>query len=121
MAPKNKKSGRSPCPITRALELIGDRWTMVVLRDMIIGKKRFSEFLQSPEGISTNVLTDRLNLMEQAGLITAQPYSEHAGRFEYELTPKGRDLHPVLQELAKWGNRHLPDTFVPPASFMKPS
>ena len=92
---------------------------MVVLRDMFIGKKRYSEFLDSPEGISTNILADRLSMMECNGLIEARPYQKRPLRLEYELTDKGMGLLPVLQDLCRWGNRYLPDTFVPPASFME--
>ena len=118
MVKRSKRERRSNCPITNALELIGDRWTMVVLRDMINGKNRFSQFLDSPEKISTNILADRLALMETSGLVTALPYQDRPKRLEYELTDKGLALLPVLQELCRWGNQYLPDTFVPPASFM---
>ena len=118
MVRRSKQLPRSSCPITSALELIGDRWTMVVLRDMVNGKTRYSEFRKSPEQISTNILADRLTMMEVSGLITAKPYQQRPMRLEYELTPMGRDLLPVLQELCRWGNKHLPGTYVPPASFM---
>lgn len=94
---------------------------MLVLRDLFIGKKRFSEFLASRERISTNILTDRLAMMEESGLIEAVPYSQRPKRFEYSLTDKGEGLLPVLQELCRWGNRFLPGTIVPPESFMKRS
>lgn len=119
MVRKNKFDARSACPLSCSLELIGDRWTMLVLRDLFIGKKRFKEFLESPEGISTNILTDRLARMEQIGLVEATAYSERPKRFEYTLTEKGEGLLPVLQELCRWGNRFLPGTRVPPDSFMK--
>ena len=118
MVKRSKQEPRSCCPITSALELIGDRWTMVVLRDMVNGKKRYSEFRDSPERISTNILADRLCVMENSGLITALPYQQRPMRLEYKLTKKGMDLLPVLQELCRWGNKHLPGTWVPPASFM---
>lgn len=92
---------------------------MVVLRDMFNGKKRYSEFLASPEAISTNVLADRLSMMEQDGLITAVPYQEKPMRLEYVLSEKGMGLLPVLQALCRWGNTYLPGTYVPPASFME--
>lgn len=119
MVKRSKQEPRSNCPITSSLELIGDRWTMVVLRDMFIGKKRYSDFLASPEGISTNILADRLAMMEYSGLIESKPYQERPLRLEYELTEKGAGLLPVLQELCRWGNCYLPGTFVPPASFME--
>jgi DNA-binding HxlR family transcriptional regulator len=119
MVKRNKRERRSSCPITNALELVGDRWTMIVLRDMINGKNRFLQFLESPEKISTNILTDRLTMMEASGLITARPYQHRPTRLEYELTHKGLALLPVLQELCRWGNCYLPDTWIPPASFME--
>ena len=92
---------------------------MVVLRDLINGKKRFTEFLDSPERISTNVLTDRLVLLERSGLVTKFAYQERPKRFEYALTSKGQDLHPILQEMCRWANRHIQGTWVPPERFMR--
>lgn len=110
---------RSGCPIATTLDLIGDRWTLVILRDLFGGKKRFSEFLTSPENIATNVLTNRLALMEEAGLVTKRAYQQRPRRFEYTLTPMGEGLLPVLQEMCRWANRHLPETWKPPDSFMR--
>ena len=109
---------RSGCPIASSLDLIGDRWTLVIVRDLINGKARFGEFLASPERITTNVLADRLVAMEHAGLVTRDAYSKRPPRHEYRLTEKGRALWPVLQDLCRWSNRYLPGTWVPPASFM---
>ncbi len=109
---------RSPCPIATTLDIVGDRWTLVVVRDLLTGKKRFSEFLDSPEGIATNVLSDRLALIEQAGLVTKAPYQLRPKRFEYTLTTKGEDLLPTLQEMSRWANRHIRGTWTPPESFM---
>jgi DNA-binding HxlR family transcriptional regulator len=111
---------RSGCPIASTLDLVGDRWTLVLLRDMINGKARFSQFLDSPERITTNVLTDRLGKMEQAELVSRKPYQTRPKRFAYTLTDKGRDLLPVVQAMCVWGNRHMPDTWKPPAEFMRP-
>ena len=110
---------RSNCPIAVTLELVGDRWTLVILRDLLIGKKRYSEFLTSPERITTNVLANRLSRIERAGLATRKAYQARPKRYEYALTEKGRDLLPVLQEMSRWANRHYPETFTPPESFMK--
>lgn len=110
---------RSGCPIASTLDLVGDRWTLVILRDMINGKARYSEFLDSPERITTNILADRLSKMEAAGLIRKSPYQQRPTRFAYTLTQKGRDLHPVVQAMCRWANRHIPDTWKPPASFMR--
>lgn len=112
------EDSRSPCPIATTLDIIGDRWTLVILRDMINGKKRFSEFLDSPEQIATNVLTDRLALIENAGLATRTAYQARPKRFEYELTEKGRDLLPVMQDICRWANKYFPDTWTAPEHFM---
>ena len=109
---------RSLCPIATTLEIVGDRWTLLVLRDLFIGKTRFSDFLASPEGIATNVLTDRLGQVERAGLVTRRPYQLRPKRFEYALTEKGEALLPVLQEICRWANRFMPETWRPPESFM---
>lgn len=101
---------RSTCPIACTLDLIGDRWTLLVLRDLMLGKSRYDEFLGSPEGISTNVLADRLKRMEAAGLVSKQPYGSHRRRMAYSLTEKGRSLGPVLHALAEWGLENLPGT-----------
>lgn len=110
---------RSGCPIATVLDLVGDRWTLVLLRDMLTGKARFSEFLASPERITTNILADRLQKMEAAGLVTKQPYQTRPERFAYALTDKGRGLHGVLREMCRWGNAHVPGTWTPPDSFMR--
>jgi len=87
----------------------------VVVRDLLLlGKHRFSELLRSGEGISTNILSDRLERLEAAGLVERRRYQERPPRDEYHLTESGRDLLPVLRELIHWGNRHIPGTFQPP-------
>ncbi len=110
---------RSGCPIAATLDLVGDRWSLVVIRDMFTGKSRFGEFLESPEGITTNILADRLKRMERAGLIAKQPYQERPVRHAYALTPRGETLLPVLQAMCRWANREMPETWVPPDSFMR--
>jgi DNA-binding HxlR family transcriptional regulator len=102
--------GRSPCPVAGALDLVGDRWTLLVLRDLLAGKTRYGQFLASPERISTNLLADRLARMEAAGLVSAVPYSKHPVRMDYQLTAAGRALRPVVDALASWGLTHLPGT-----------
>jgi DNA-binding HxlR family transcriptional regulator len=92
---------------------------LVLLRDLLNGKRRFSEFLESPERITTNVLTDRLAKMEGAGLVAKTPYQERPLRHEYSLTAKGEGLLPVLQAVCRWANQYLDDTWVPPDSFMR--
>jgi DNA-binding HxlR family transcriptional regulator len=105
---------RSPCPISCTLDLIGDRWTLLVIRDMMFfGKQRFEEFLESPEGISTNILANRLKLLEELDLVEKQPYSNHSRRMNYQLTEKGKSLRPVLKVVAAWGSKYIPDTHLP--------
>ena len=83
-----------------------------------MGKSRFSEFLASPERITTNILTDRLATMEAAGLVTRTAYQQRPTRFAYTLTAKGEGLLPVLQAMCRWANAFVPDTWTPPESFM---
>lgn len=109
---------RSPCPIASSLDLIGDKWTMVILRDLLNGKSRYSEFLASPERITTNILADRLERMETSGLIVRQPYQDRPVRYDYRLTEKGHGLHPTLRALCRWANEFMPGTLIPPAAFM---
>ncbi len=105
---------RSPCPLACSLDLIGDRWTLLVIRDMMFfEKQRFEEFLESPEGISSNILTDRLKSLEEAGLVEKHPYSNHSRRMNYRLTEKGKSLRPVLKTMIAWGLKQIPDTRVP--------
>ena len=107
---------RSGCPINLTLEVVGDRWSLLIIRDMIFGNRRhFRELLlNSEEGIASNILADRLKKMEAAGLIGAEPYQERPLRHKYVLTEKGRDLGEVLASLAKWGKKHVRGTIVAP-------
>ncbi len=105
---------RSPCPVSCTLDLIGDRWTLLIIRDMMFfDKQRFEEFLESPEGISTNILASRLKLLEELGLVTKQPYSNHSRRMDYQLTQEGKSLRPVIKVMAAWGLKHLEGTKLP--------
>ncbi len=79
---------------------------------LFLGKQRFEEFLESPEGISTNILANRLKLLEELGFVTKQPYSNHSRRMSYTLTEQGQSLRPVLKAIAVWGLRHIPETEV---------
>ena len=119
MALPSTPNTRSGCPIATTLDIVGDRWTLVILRDMLIGKKRFSQFLESPERITTSVLADRLALMEAAGLVTKTPYQLRPKRYEYVPTKKGLGLLPMLQEMCRWANRFMPETWTPPPSFTR--
>jgi DNA-binding HxlR family transcriptional regulator len=96
------------CSIARALEVVGDRWTLLIIRDVVLGLRRFDEFLDSL-GIASNVLTERLNRLVDEGVLERVPYSERPERFEYRLTNKGRELGVPLLALMQWGDRHLSD------------
>ncbi len=119
MATRIKDKHRSACPIASTLDVVGDKWSMVILRDLLTGKRRFGQFLTSPERITTNVLADRLARLEGFGLIERRAYSERPPRFEYFLTEKGAGLLPVLQEISRWANTYLPGTWRPPEMFMR--
>lgn len=93
------------CSIARALELVGERWTMLVLRDVFLGVRRFEE-LQSDLGVARNVLATRLERLVGEGVLVRVPYQERPRRHEYRLTEKGLDLWPVVFELMRWGDRH---------------
>ncbi len=102
---------RYPCPISCTLDLIGDRWTLLEIREMMFfEKQRFDEFLESPEGISTNILANRLKCLEDLGLVEKQPYSSYSRRMNYQLTEKGQSLRPVSKVMAAWGLKHIDDT-----------
>ena len=96
------------CSIARALELVGDRWTLLIIRDVTLGLRRFDEFLESL-GVASNVLTDRLNRLVDEGVLERVRYSERPQRFEYHLTRKGRELGVALLALMQWGVRYLSD------------
>jgi DNA-binding HxlR family transcriptional regulator len=111
--------GRSLCPIATTLDLVGDKWSLIIIRDMMVGKSKYGEFLESPEGITTNILANRLRRMEETGLIEKTPYQAHPPRYAYGLTERGKSLLPVLQEICRWANAQMPGTWTPPESFMK--
>lgn len=111
---------RSECPIASSLDILGDKWTLLVVRDLLDGKTRFSEFERSPEGIPTNILTDRLRRLEAGGLVE-RVTPEGAARFHYVPTSAALDLRPVLLAMAAWGNIHLEETWVPPADYLAPT
>jgi DNA-binding HxlR family transcriptional regulator len=96
------------CSIARALELVGDRWTLLVIRDVVLGNQRFDQLLASL-GVASNVLSDRLNRLVAEGILERVRYSERPERFEYRLTTKGRELGVTLIALMQWGDRHLSD------------
>lgn len=101
--------GQSSCPVARTLDLIGERWTILILRDLLLkGPRRFQDFQESLGGLAPNTLSARLKDLEANGLIVRRAYSEHPPRLEYHLTEKGKSLGPVLKVLREWGQRHAP-------------
>ncbi len=109
---KTKPHGfpRSPCPVACTLDLVGDKWSLLVIRDLLRGNVTYGELQKSPEGIPTNILADRLKRLEKAGLIAKSAYQEHPVRYAYALTEKGKTLHDVLLAFVKWGKEHIPGT-----------
>src|SRR5438132_14016645 len=96
------------CSIARALEIVGERWTLLIVRDAFLGLRRFDQFQESL-GIARNVLTDRLNRLVDEGILERVRYSERPERYEYRLTRKGRDLQIALAGLRQWGDKYVSD------------
>jgi DNA-binding HxlR family transcriptional regulator len=101
---------RSACAIANSLDIVGDKWSLLVVRDLLHGKRTYGELASSPERIPTNILADRLKRLEAAGIIASTPYQQHPRRYSYTLTPKGNDLGGVLLAFVRWGKTHLPGT-----------
>jgi DNA-binding HxlR family transcriptional regulator len=101
------------CSIARTLELVGERWTMLVLRDVFLGVRRF-EALQRDLGVARNVLSARLERLVDEGVLEKTPYQEHPVRYDYRLTGKGKDLWPLMVEMQQWGDRHAAPAGGPP-------
>ena len=101
---------RSWCPVSCSLDVLGDRWSLLVIRDLLRGKTRYGDFLASAEGIPTNILADRLKRLEEAGVIAGAPYSRHSRRRDYHLTEAGEALRPVVAALREWGLVQFPGT-----------
>ncbi len=99
----NPAMRRSPCPVACALDIFGDRWTLLIIRDLFLGRRRFKEFAGSPEGIPTNILSNRLERLLGGGLVRQIPADKGSKRLAYELTEKGLALRPVLQSIRDWG------------------
>src|ERR1700761_6090340 len=100
---KNTKSERrSPCPVACTLDILGDRWTLLVVRDLMLGRSRFKELCASPEGIPTNILTERLDRLSRAEIVKQIPAADGSKRLAYALTRKGESLRPLLKILRDW-------------------
>ena len=102
-----------PCSVARSVAVIGDRWTLLILRDCFLGVRRFEAF-QSRLGISRTIIADRLKLLVDEGVLNKSPYQDHPVRYEYRLTPKGLDLYPVIMAVVAWGDRHYAGEAGPP-------
>jgi len=101
---------RSDCPVACTLDLLGDRWTLLVVRDLFLGKQRFQEFLGSPEGIATNILADRLQRLEHDRMIDRIASESHEARATYRLTARGATLRSVMLAMLSWGLEQIPGT-----------
>ena len=111
---RTPNKGGFTCPIDFGLDIFGDRWTLLLIRDLMFARKRhFKELMEAPEKIASNILTARLKKLEERGLISRAPDPDNRKQVVYQLTEKGRDLAPVLVELIRWGGKHDPSSPVP--------
>jgi DNA-binding HxlR family transcriptional regulator len=101
------------CPIARTLDLLGDKWTLLIVRELLRGKRRFRDIEAGLPGIPPNLLSDRLKVLEQAAIVTREYFRELPPRVEYSLTERGSSLEPVLESIAEWGMRHMMEGEVP--------
>jgi DNA-binding HxlR family transcriptional regulator len=106
---------RSPCPVACALDILGDRWTLLIIRDLMLGRSRFKDFAASPEGIPTNILAERLERLLRNKIVEQEPAEDGTKRLAYRLTRKGRALGPVLKSMRDWGLKWERETAVFPA------
>ena len=107
------KKDRSNCPLTSALDIIGDKWSLIIIRDIFLGKKTFTEFIKSSEKIATNILANRLELLTNNGLLKATKLPNDRKTKLYYLTDRGIDMYPIIYEMMQWSNRNLNKTFGP--------
>lgn len=119
MLAKHKPQRRSSCPVNASLEILGDRWSLLIIRDLMLRSYRtYKEFLSSDEGIATNILAERLQRLEAAGIISTSRDAEDRRKVVYRLTAKGIDLAPIIMELILWGAHHEA-TGAPPSAIRK--
>lgn len=102
---------RSVCPVACMLDVLGDKWTLLVVRDILFGKHTFKELQESPEKIPSNILADRLKRLMNEKIIERSLYQERPKRYAYKLTKKGHDLGPVMKSMITWSNKYNPDTY----------
>jgi DNA-binding HxlR family transcriptional regulator len=101
---------RSACAVANSLDILGDKWSLLVVRDLLHGKRTYGELALSPERIPTNILADRLERLKSAGILTRTPYQQRPVRYAYTLTQKGSALGEVLLAFVRWGKQHIPGT-----------
>lgn len=106
----NRAFERSCCPITNGLDIFGDKWTLLIIRDLLLGKRRYQDFISSAEKIASNILADRLKKLEAGALVRREAYQQKPVRYEYSLTEKGESLGPVLAAIISWSQEHYPGT-----------
>ena len=113
---KSKHDHRqSGCGVAYGLDVFGDKWTLVIIKDMMLsGKRQFNKFLASPEKMASNILADRLKRLEDEGVVTKTQDPDNEVKFIYELTAKGKELIPVILEVMLWGSKHAPNPSAPP-------
>ena len=105
-----KPFARSACAIANSLDILGDKWSLLVVRDLLHGKRTYGELARSPEHIPTNILADRLERLKSAGIVTRTPYQQRPVRYAYTLTSKGSALGEVLLAFVRWGKQYVPGT-----------
>lgn len=112
-------NNRSECPLSCVLELFGDKWTLLIIRDVLMGKHRYGDFEKSPEQIPTNILAERLKRLVREEIMEKTCYQQRPPRYAYKLTPKGADLIEILRQLTLWGVKYKVSLGSPPDQFWK--
>jgi DNA-binding HxlR family transcriptional regulator len=107
---KSTDLSRSNCAVASTLDIVGDKWSLLVIRDLFAGKSTYGELLGADERVPTNILADRLRRLEEAGIVGKSAYQERPVRFAYTLTPKGRDMGEILIAIVRWGRKHIAGT-----------
>lgn len=116
MSPKAPNQQRSDCPIASTLDVVGDKWTLLLIRDIgLFGKHRNKDFQEADEGIPSNILASRLKQLVGLGLVQKRLYQQHPPRYEYHLTKPGKELLPVIKSMAKWGVANIDGVKIPAA------
>jgi DNA-binding HxlR family transcriptional regulator len=118
--PKNSQSHRSSCPLACGLDLLGDKWSLLIIRDLLLtNRAEYSHFLNAGDGISTNILSDRLDQLQKDKLISKKAHPDHGKKFIYSPTSKARALTPIIIELVLWADEHIEGAKAPRALLQK--